>query len=174
MKRILLVVFFISLSILLVPAPAQAAEQVISRSDALITGSEDGVLCLPGVYFHDMGDCAPVGPSTYLTEMAEMGITLPLTPLPAKKPDFELTYVDVRYGQVRTSNAPVYPSVEAALKGNRKQAIRRIDAPFSYISYTDEVVIDGKRFYMIEPNAWMTANDVIRIGAVPLFQGMTY
>jgi hypothetical protein len=173
MKRILLVVFFISLSIHLFPGPAQAAEQVTSRSDAIITGSEDGVLCLPGVYFNDMGDCAPVGPSTYLTEMAEMGITLPLTPLPAKKPDFELTYVDVRYGQVRTANAPVYPSVEAALKGDRKQAIRRIDSPFSYISYTDEVVIDGKRFYMIEPGAWMTANDVIRIGAVPLFQGVT-
>jgi hypothetical protein len=173
MKRFLLVILFITLSLLLIPAPVRAEGQVISHPETIYTGAEDGVLCLPGIYLHDTGDCTPAGPSTYLTEMAEMGITLPLTPLPAKKPDFALTYVDVRYGQVRTTNAPVYPSVEAALKGDRKQAVRRIDSPFSYISYTDDVVIDGKRFYMIEPGAWMTANDIIRIGSVPLFQGVT-
>jgi hypothetical protein len=106
--------------------------------------------------------------------MAQKGITLPIAPLPAQKPDPLLTYVDYRYGLVRTRNAPVYSSVEDALRGNKKNAAYRIDSSFSYISYTEETYIDGKRFYMIDPGAWMTANDVSRIGAVPLFQGLTF
>jgi hypothetical protein len=132
------------------------------------------VLCLPGVYLQDPGDCTPAGPSAYLTQMAEKGMTFPLASLPAGKPDPALTYVDYRYGLVRTANAPVYGSVEDALAGNKKNAVRRIDSPFSYISYTEEALIDGKRFYMIEPGAWMTANDVSRIGSIPLFQGLTF
>ena len=132
------------------------------------------VLCLPGIYMADPGDCSPAGPSAYLTQMAGRGVTFPITDLPARKPDPSLTYVEYRYGYVRTHNAPVYPSVDDALKGNKKNAIRRIDSPFSYISYAEEAVVDGKRFYMIDPGAWMTANDVSRIGSVPLFQGLTF
>ena len=131
-------------------------------------------LCLPGIYLEDPVDCQPVGPSAYLTEMAQKGITFPLTQLAVSKPDFELTYVDRRYGQIRTANAPVFGSVEDAMSGNKGKAILRIDSPFAYISYTDEAVLDGKRFYMIDYGQWMTANDVIRLGSVPLFQGLTF
>jgi hypothetical protein len=135
---------------------------------------DDGVLCLPGIYILDPGDCTPGGPSQYLTEMGEKGMVFPITPLAYKKPDFGLTTIEYRYGQVRTPNAPVYASVEDAMKGSKKDAPRRIDSPFSYISYTDEAVVDGKRFYMIDYNNWMTANDVSRLGSVPLFQGITF
>ncbi len=174
MKPFLSVAIFTILAYTLTGQPARAEGLVDAVPQVAYSTSDDGVLCMPGIYLHNAGDCSPVGPSAYLTEMAEMGITLPLAPIPVKKPDFELTYVNVRYGQVRTHNAPVYPSVEAALKGDKKEAIRRIESPFSYISYTEDVVVDGKRFYMIEPGAWMTANDIIRIGAVPLFQGITF
>jgi hypothetical protein len=136
--------------------------------------ADDGVLCLPGIYLLDGAECLPAGPAAYRTEMAQQGIVLPLAPLPARKPDFALTQVFTRYGLVRTPNAPVYGSVEDALKGNKKNAVRRIDSPFSYISYTEEAVVDGKRFYMIGPGEWMTANDVSRIGSVPLFQGLVF
>jgi len=135
---------------------------------------DEGVLCLPGVYQLDPGDCSPLGPAAYMTALGETGMVFPLTPPAYRKPDFSLTSVDYRYGYVRTPNAPVYASVDDALKGNKKAATRRIDSSFSYISYTDEANINGKRFYMIDPDAWMTANDVSRIGAVPLFQGLTF
>ena len=99
-------------------------------------------------------------------------MTMPLNPLPARPPSNDLTYVPYRYGEVRTQNAPVYASVEDALKGVRKNAVRRIDLSFTYISYAEEAVVDGKRFYMIAPGEWMTANDVSRLGIVPLFQGL--
>jgi hypothetical protein len=136
--------------------------------------ADNGVLCLPGIYLLDNPECLPAGPAAYRTEMARQGIVLPLAPLPGRKPDFALTQVFTRYGLVRTLNAPVYGSVEDALKGNKKNAVRRIDSPFSYISYTDEAVVDGKRFYMVGPGEWMTANDVSRIGSVPLFQGLVF
>ena len=174
MKR-KITVFFILLSLLsinfihaLASTPAKSLSQSISAS------REIGVLCLPGIYPDGLEDCTPLGPSTYLTRMGEMGITFPITPLSYNRPDPSLTTVDYHYGYVRTPNAPVYASVEDALKGSKKTAPRRIDSSFSYISYTDEVLIDGKRFYMIEPGEWMTANDVSRIGMVPLFQGLTF
>jgi hypothetical protein len=168
LDRILLVIpILVLLTLILTVRSAQAA------GDDAVHG-DPGVLCLPGVYMHIPGDCAPVGPSTYLTEMAELGFTFPPAPIPAEKPDFSLTYVNVRYGEVRNRNAPVYGSLDDALKGIKKNAVKRIDASFGYISYTDEVEVDGRRFYMIAPDAWMTANDVIRLGSVPLFQGLTF
>jgi lipoprotein-anchoring transpeptidase ErfK/SrfK len=166
MKRFGLVGFFLSVVMLFSSQTGQAAD--VSSSGMA------RAICLPGVYLQDPGDCAPIGPSAYLMQMAQKGITLPLSPLPASAPDFSLTYVDTRYGLVRTNNAPVYGSIDDALKGNKKNAIRRIDSPFSYISYSEEAYVDGKRFYMVDPGAWMTANDVSRVGSVPLFQGLRF
>lgn len=120
----------------------------------------------------DPGDCLPAGPAAYLTEMSKLGITFPLTSVVTSKPDPNLTQLDVRYGEVRNRNAPVFGSAEEANQGNKKSAIQAIDSSFAYVSYTDEVVIDGKRFYMIQPGAWMRAGDVSRLGTVPLFQGL--
>lgn len=131
------------------------------------------VLCLPGVYLNTASDCLPSGPSQYLTAMAQHNITLPVAPLPATKPGFDLTYVDYQYGEVRTHNAPIFGSVDDAMQARKSTAIQRIDSVFSYISYTDEIVIDSKRFYMVAPGAWMTANDVSRITA-PRFQGLAF
>lgn len=137
-------------------------------------GPAPAALCLPGVYLEDPGDCRPLGPSAYLTQMAEKGITFPLTQVPGSKPDPSLTWLDIRYGQVTRPNAPVYGSLEDALNNKKAAAIRRIDSPFSYISYAEDAVVDGKRFYMIEYGAWMTANEISRLGSVPLFQGLTF
>lgn len=169
MKHTTLYLILVSLCLVgglfLFASPAQAAGPAAPDS---------GLICLPGVYLQDPGDCNPTGPSSYLTEMAGHGIVFPLTELAYAKPSFELTYVNTRYGLVRTANAPVFGSVEDAMTGNKSKAVQRIDSPFAYISYTDEAVVDGRRFYMIDQGLWMTANDVSRIGAVPLFQGITF
>ncbi|MEN8172773.1 MAG: L,D-transpeptidase [Chloroflexota bacterium] len=128
------------------------------------------VLCLPDVYINRVSDCIAAGPSQYLTTLAENGLTLPLEPLPVSAPDFELTYASTAYGFVRSNNAPIYGSIADALEGKKRNAVQRIDASFSYISYADEAVVDGKRFYMVSPGAWMTASDVSRVSA-PRFQG---
>lgn len=174
MRRLAVVFLYLITSLSLYQPVEAAPASRLQKQMVLNTGSDEGVLCLPGIYVLDPGDCTPRGPSQYLTEMGEKGMVFPITPLSYKKPDFALTSIEYHYGYVRTPNAPVYASVEDALKGNKKGAPRRIDSPFSYISYGEESLVDGKRFYMIDYGNWMTANDVSRLGAVPLFQGLTF
>jgi hypothetical protein len=130
-------------------------------------------LCLPGSNPGIISDCSQKGPSTFISKLAANNFSYPIPPLPAAAPDFTLTYPNVAYGQVRTNNAPIYGSIEDALKGKKNRAIQYIDSSFSYISYTEETVIDGKRIYMVTPGAWMTANDVIRVSP-PRFQGLIF
>lgn len=174
MRRLLLLMIILCIGLSAFIYPVKASPGIDSLPSVESPNQEAGVLCLPGIYHGDQGDCIPQGPSAYLTRMGAMGITFPPTPLSYIKPDPSLSIVDYRYGYVRTPNAPVYSSIEDALRGNKKAAPRRIDSPFSYISYTEETVVDGKRFYMIDPDSWMTANDVSRLGTVPLFQGLTF
>jgi lipoprotein-anchoring transpeptidase ErfK/SrfK len=167
MKRFLLVLMIVLLHWLISAEPALAAPDANAALDP-------GVLCLPGAYASAPGDCNPVGPSAYLASMAEKGLVFPLLPTPGLRPDPILTQVQVRYGFVNKPNAPVYASPEDAANGRKRNAIARIDSSFSYISYTEEALVDGKRTYMIGGGQWMSAADIVRIGAVPLFQGLTF
>jgi hypothetical protein len=152
----------------------RAAAPALANGSSSANALHSPPVCLPGIYPSDPGDCAAVGPSQYLSEMAQQGITFPITKVPASKPDFSYTYIDIRYGQVHTRNAPIYGSMEDAVRNNKSKAIGRVDSSFSYISYTEDAVVDGKRVYQVEYGSWMTANDVARIGAVPLFQGLEF
>jgi lipoprotein-anchoring transpeptidase ErfK/SrfK len=154
--------------------PAAAEQWTAAQKTAEKSSADPAVLCLPGVYLQDPGDCSAAGPSAYLTQMAQKGITFPMAPLPSVKPDPALTYVEYHYGKVNKTNAPVYASAEEALQGDKKNAASRISSPFTYITYTDEVTDGGKRVYMIDSGQWMTASDVTRIGSVPLFQGLAF
>ncbi len=151
------------------PARAQSGETGLTPG-----ASRSSVLCLPGIYLDDPVDCTPAGPSDYLTGMARRGLVLPLAPLPASRPDPALAETGFRYGLVRTANAPVYGSLDDALQNRKKNAIYTISSGFTYISYLAEHYVDDKRFYEVEPGAFMTANDVIRIGAIPRMQGLIF
>ena len=169
MKRTILVFFSLTIALFyswLVTAPQAAAEGSNPTSPT--------VLCLPGIYTYDPGDCQPTGPSEYLTQMGEKGITFPLPPLSAKSPDPVLAQVDVSYAEVITPNAPVYGSMEEAIAGNKKSASRRLNGSTLYVSYTLLEEVDGKKLYMIDQGAWMRAADLSRIGVLPLFQGMEF
>ena len=160
MKKSFLILFLVIFSSLFQVSLVYAAEN-----------EPDQVLCLPGVYIEVNTDCHPDGPSAYLTKLAVQGVVLPTAPLPFAKPDFNLTYASVAYGEVRTPNAPVYGSVDDAAREIKGNAVAWIDSSFSYISYTDEAVVNGMRIYMVSPNMWITANDIIRVTA-PRFQGV--
>ncbi len=164
-----LLVFLVFVGLSVQPRPPATAAPLNNPPATIPT-----VLCLPGVYFQVQGNCIPLGPAAYLTQMARQGITFPIVPLATVPADPSLSEIDYRYGKVRTRNAPIYGSIEDALAGNKKQAIQKIDSDFAYISYTDEAVVDNRRFYQIEPGAWMTANDVSRLGAIPTFQGLVF
>ena len=172
MKRLILQILLLSTAFLF-----SLTSQIIPVNAASNSSSDPSanpaVLCLPGIYINDPGDCTPAGPSTYLTQMAKIGITFPLTPLPASQADPSLAQMDIHYGEVKTENAPIYPSVEVALEKKKKLASERINASFAYISYDRSEEVDGGRFYYTG-RGWMTAADVSRIGVLPGFQGLTF
>lgn len=167
MKSIFVVTNLFLLSVFLFPQNVQAIEEGPEKIN-----SAGEVLCLPGTTTFSNDDCVPLGPSAYLDRMSDLGITFPLQPVSGRLPDPSLTYVDIRYGEVVHQNARVYASLEDAVK--KGQVVRKIDSPYSFISYTDEAYIDGKRYYMVDYGGWMTANDISRIGTPSLFQGLTF
>lgn len=168
----LFIVLFISLFLfifLISPLKAHAKE------NAAVPPELGGpiVVCIPGIYPEDQANCTPVGPSEYLSRMADLGLTFPITPLPATRTDPSLAKVDTSYAEVRVENAPIYASIEDAMGAKKKQAVDRINSEFGYISYNQTEEINGKRFYKTE-KGWMTANDVSRIGVLPGFQGLAF
>ena len=132
------------------------------------------VLCLPGIYMYDPGDCMPAGPSSYLTRLAEQGIAFPIPPLSYSSIESTLSEVNVHYGEVLNLPAPVYGNLDDAVKGNKKQATQKLNGYFVFISYTEEQEVNGKRLYMIDQGAWMKAADVSRIGIIPRSQGILF
>lgn len=172
MKRIISKILLLS-TVFLFSLTSQIFPVKAASNSSSDSGANPAVLCLPGIYITDPGDCTPAGPSAYLTQMAKIGITFPLTPLPASQADLSLAQMDIKYGEVKTENAPIYPSVEVALEKKKKFASERINASFAYISYDRSEEVDGGRFYYTG-RGWMTAADVSRIGVLPRFQGLTF
>jgi hypothetical protein len=166
-KSILLVASIILLTFVLSPNSVSADNEALNPGT---TSTE--VLCLPSSIPSSGTECEMLGPSAYLSRMSNMGVTFPLQSVSGQVPDSSLTYVDIRYGEVVRQNAPVYASLEDAVK--KKNVVRKIDSPYSFISYTDEAVVEGKRYYMVDFGGWMTANDISRIGTPSLFQGRLF
>jgi len=167
LKTILSVASLFLLTLILSPYSVSAGDKYANR----VTTSGE-VICLPESIHSPTSDCTLLGPSAYLSRLADLGVSFPLQTVSGQVPDPSLTYVNIRYGEVVRQNAPVYASLEDAVK--KGKVIRKIDSPFSFISYTDEAVVDEKRYYMVEFGGWMTANDISRIGTPSLFQGKIF
>lgn len=153
-------------------APAQAgvpAQAGISASDAL---------CLPGVYSLEPQDCLLAGPAAYQTRMAKVGLTFPLTPLPAQPPAVELSYNLYQYARLKENEVtPVYASAEDALK--ERSPVTSIEAGgLRYISYIDEAYLSGGEkpdAFQLRAGGWVAARDVMRReNAISRFQGLEF
>ena len=166
-KYLLLVACFLFFAFFF-PVEDIPAADLLSESNA-VSGE---ILCLPSTASLPASDCMDLGPSAYVSRMADLGVTFPLRTDNGSEPDPSLTYVDIRYGEVTRQNAKVYASLDDAVK--KGEVVRRVDSPYSFISYNDEAVVDGKRYYMVDYGGWMTANDISRIGTPSLFQGRTF
>src|SRR3990172_8096766 len=104
---------------LLISTPTQAQSTVSYTAKPL---------CLPGAYPVDQIDCLALGPSTRLTEMANVGLTVPVRPLPAVKPDPALNTSPVSIARINldaTEKAPLYTTFEDATQ--QVNPVRYID-----------------------------------------------
>ncbi len=104
--------------------------------------------------------------------MAKIGIFFPPIPLPAKTSDPGLASVPYHYARVVKENAPVFTSLEDAIRG--EIVFRRIETGFDFVTYVDQAEVGGKRYFMIDQGIWMRGSDLSRISATSSFQGLTF
>ena len=166
----------ILLAILLITLPSLAISPGLTAAEPYQPSANPDnppVLCLPGIYLYDPGDCLPAGPSSYLTQMAQKGLTFPIPPLAYTPIDPALGQVNTSYGEVINMPAPVFSSIDDALAGGKKSAAERLMGDFVYVSYSSEQQVGGKKLYEIRPGAFLTGNYITRLGALPAARGVT-
>ena len=108
-KNLIRLIVFAALTVLFASIKSQsvrAAEGVKSYSGE--------VLCLPDVYQQTPSDCLPLGPSDFLTSMANKGILIPFRPLPAYSASPEMILTPFTYLKTGGNSFPVYTSLEDA------------------------------------------------------------
>jgi lipoprotein-anchoring transpeptidase ErfK/SrfK len=126
-----------------------------------------GVVCEPDVYFSEPADCVPLGPSTYLTDLARLGMTIPPRPLPASKPDPGLTQLPYSYFHLEEDYVPIYSA-----PGGTGPGTQQYPPGFVYISYTDRVEENGV-YYLTQSGGWIPGKGA-RVGEISNFQGLEF
>ena len=130
-------------------------------------------LCLPGSYPFEQIDCLAMGPSEFLTSMAEKGIPVPFQPLPAYKPDNSYTLAPVPYLTVGENSFPLYASLDDAISRN---PTRYLEAGFKYLAVSERVDREDGVYYRLMNGLWVEAGEAyteccIRSGR---FQGLMF
>jgi hypothetical protein len=125
------------------------------------------VVCPPDVYFEAPGDCLPLGPSVYVTEMAGLGLTFPQRSLPARKPDPALTQLPYRYFRLEEDSVPVLSEPAGSETGQAFQP------GFVYVSYVERVDTGHGIYYLLQSGGWIPGKGS-RIGEYSVFQGLQF
>lgn len=137
------------------------------------TESETGeVLCAPGVYLADPGDCLPLGPSQTLTERARQGFPFSPEPIAALKREESLSYVPFRYYHITEYSTNTYSSLDAAI--NKSGPLRQIGpGELIYLTYIDVAETSQGTYFLLPSGEWMPGAGT-RVSAPNLFQGLEF
>ena len=158
MKKLFLFILGMIATLLFVPYSSSMAQGTEPDSGA--------VVCAPAVYLESPGDCLPLGPSSYLTEMAKLGMTFPPRPLPSQRPDPGLTQLPYLYFKLEEDVVPILSGPAGAETGQAFQP------GFVYVSYIDRVESNGV-YYMLQNGGWIPGKGS-RIGEYSRFQGLQF
>ncbi|MFZ6031311.1 MAG: L,D-transpeptidase [Chloroflexota bacterium] len=136
------------------------------------------VLCPSGMALAGLPDCLRLGAAGYAEQMSEKGLTFPLRPLPAVKPDASLAAVDFYYARLKDDvDTPVFSTLDDAMLG-KNPTYYIAHGPLRFISYINTHNADGgdkPHYFQLRDGNWVTADSVAsRVGAVPRFQGMIF
>lgn len=148
------------------------AETAIAQNTP-VTESESGeVLCAPGVYYSDPGECLPLGPSQTLTELARQGFPYPAQPLAAINRDNSLGIVPYQYYKITEYKTNTYPSLDAAI--NKSGALRQIGpGELIYLTYLQMERTDKGVYFLLPSGEWMPG-DGTRVSTPDLFRGLEF
>lgn len=148
------------------------AQKVDAQAPITIQEQEDGaVVCAPGVYLTDPGNCAPLGPSQTLSEMAQWGISYPASKLLAVTPDPALNYLPYRYFKITEKFTHTYGSLDAAIE--KTSPLRQIGpGHLIYVTYNQVEETNRGTYFLLPSGEWMPGAGT-RV-SVPVFQGMQF
>ena len=125
-----------------------------SSPQAAVPQASIDLLCLPGVYLTDPQDCLPLGPSSYITQLATDGLSLPLISLPSHPIDNLLGELPFSYALLGEGPTPVYASLQDAIAG--KNEIRTIGpGRLRFVSYIDYADTEAGRFFLLHDDTWV-------------------
>ena len=153
------------LALIASPLPVQAQETISNKESF-----SGGVVCAPDAYLIESENCLPIGPSTYLTSLARLGLTLPPRPLPAYKPDPGLTSLPYRYFHMADDLPPKFYSSLADAQAKSDNALTYAPG-FVYISYTGQD--ETGHFFLSQSGHWIRG-DGNRINEISSFQGLLF
>ena len=161
MKNIKTISFFVLIMTLVWNSSAVFAQDgTVPESPAEIATEEEMALCLPGVYLDEPEDCLPLGTSQILTDLAEKGLSIPLQPLLATKPDSSYVTLDQKYAKLNLQEgerASFYPNLDSAVAG--VNAFRFLPAgELLYIAYTFQSDVNGGHYVQVETGEWVRAS----------------
>ena len=142
----------------------QGFSPVISKTEmqSSVLDTRSATLCLPGIYMTDPQDCLPSGPSTYLTQMASVGIEFPLLPIPYHTIDGTLGELPFSYAVLGDGPTPVFASLEDAVSG--KNMLRYIDSGgLRYVSYLEFSDTENGRFFKLHDGSWVRVSSRISV-----------
>ena len=139
-----------------------------SIANAQNTELESGaVVCAPDAYLIEPDDCLPIGPSTYLTEMAKLGLAFPPRPLAYLKPDSELTKLPYYYFHLSVDTVPFLTGPAGSENG------QFFPPGFVYVSYVERVDSGHGIYYLLQSGAWIPGKGA-RVGEYSAFQGIQF
>ena len=165
MKRIptLLIVFSLASSIY----PTQYS---VAQAAQIPENNSGAILCSPDIYLQTPDDCVPLGPSEYLTDMARLGMEMPLRPLDVSHPDPALGDLPYHYYKVDNTGTAFYPSLDAArAKSGASQTIP--PGAFFYVVYAERLDTE-KGTYFLMPSGEYMPGDGSTVSVNPQFPGV--
>lgn len=132
----------------------------------------DQALCLPmQIEQFSNADCAELGPSGRLKELAGKGITFPAEPLPISKPPADLANIPFAYALVSNEAVPVYDNLEKAVEGVPGNTL--LASKIKYVSLYQKTNTEKGMFYQIATNEWISSQYIKKV-SIPAFQGYVF
>ena len=145
-------------------SPSAVAAQDITYDNE---GDSGAVVCAPDAYLTTPDDCLPIGPSTYLTEMAKLGLTFPPRPFHQQKPDPSLTNLPYLYFKLDEDTVPMLSGPAGSNTG------QSFSPGFVYVSYVDRVDTGKGIYYLLQNGSWIPGKGA-RVGEYSTFQGLQF
>jgi len=113
-------------------------------------------ICLPDIYLQAPATCLPLGPSSYLTNLAQQGLFLPIKPLPTLPTDVTLNKMAESYLKISQKTIHLYDTLADAIAHKSKNSVTSV---LLYLAKSQRVDENGKIYYQLTSGYWIDADE---------------